>query len=106
MGKLFNFDKMITPIMIKLFFWIGVLVAIVSGFFMIGYGIIAQNGSFMQVVIGIISLFIGPLIIRIYCEMLIVLFKMQESLVQIRDYFLFEQKNIKQNSYESNEGVN
>lgn len=93
MGRIFNFDKMITPIMIKILFWIGILVAVLSGFFMIGFGIVSKNSSYTPIIFGLISLFLGPIIIRVYCEILIIIFKMQESVVQILDYFLIEHKN-------------
>lgn len=85
MGKFINFDKMIAPIFIKLLFWIGFIGAIIFGLGMIGFGIIAKDGNFLQVLGGIISLFLGPIIVRIYCEMFILFFKMQELLVHIRD---------------------
>ena len=93
MGKFFKFEKMVTPIIIQIIFWLGFLGSIVAGFFMIGFGIISSSGSFFNVLIGILSLFLGPIIIRIYCEMLIVVFKMQQSLMSIRD-LLAEQNKI------------
>lgn len=93
MGGFFSFDKMITPIFIKLFFILGILGSIISGVFMIGMGFISDQGGFIQIISGIILLFLGPIIVRIYCEMLIVFFKMQESLIQIRNFHQ-EQKNV------------
>lgn len=101
MGKFFSFDKMITPIIIKLFFWLGVLGIILFGISSIVFGAIAKSGGWIQIVIGIVCLFLGPIFIRIYCEMLIVFFKVQESLIQIRD-FLFEQKKVNNTTSESN----
>jgi len=95
MGKFLKFEKMITPIFIQIFFWLGFIGSIISGFGMIGYGIISSSGGFIEVLIGLFSLFIGPIIIRVYCEMLIVLFKMQGALIDIRDS-LDEPKGIEQ----------
>lgn len=92
MGKFINFDRMITPLLIKLFFWLGVIGIILASFVSIGFGLFSKNGSLIQVIIGIVMLFLGPIFIRIYCEMLIVFFKMQESLVQIRDYHAQENR--------------
>lgn len=39
----------------------------------------------MQILTGLVSLLIGPIIIRTYCEMLIVVFKIQGVLIEIRD---------------------
>src|SRR5690625_3595409 len=76
---------MITPIFIQIFFWIGFLGSIFGGFGLIGFGIIAKSGGFLHIGAGIGSLFIGPLIVRVYCEMLIVVFKIQGALLDIRD---------------------
>jgi len=92
MGKFFRFEKMVTPIIIQIIFWVGFLGSMVSGLFMIGFGIISSSGNFINVFIGIFSLFLGPIIIRIYCEMLIVVFKMQQSLMSIRDLLAEQNK--------------
>src|SRR5690625_7368857 len=85
MGKFLKFEKMITPIFIQIFFWLGFIGSIISGFGMIGYGIISSSGGFSGVLIGLFSLFIGPIIIRVYCERLIVLFKVQGAWIDIID---------------------
>lgn len=92
MGKFLKFDRMMTPIIIKTIFWLGVLFSIIAGLFMIGYGILSSNAGFPQMIIGVIILFLGPFVIRINCEMLIVFFKMQESLVDIRELLAKEGK--------------
>lgn len=79
-----KFEKMITPIFIQIMFWIGFLGSILSGLSMIGYGIISDSGGFLNVMMGLGIIFIGPLMVRIYCEMLIVIFKMHGSLLDIR----------------------
>lgn len=85
MGKFIVFEKMITPIFIQIFFWIGFLGAILGGFGLIGFGIISKSGGFLHIGAGIGSLFISPLVVRVYCEMLIVVFKIQGALLDIRD---------------------
>ncbi|WP_217587536.1 DUF4282 domain-containing protein [Lentibacillus saliphilus] len=85
MGKFLKFEKMITPIFIQIVFWVGFLGSIVGGLFMIGYGIISDSAGFIEIISGFLGMIIGPIIIRIYCEMLIVIFKMQGALIDIRD---------------------
>src|SRR5699024_10942349 len=80
-----KFEKMITPLFIQLIFWIGFVFSIIFGLFMIGYGIISDSGGIAQIGSGLFSLFLGPIILRVYCEMLIVIFKMQGALISIRD---------------------
>ncbi|WP_058306301.1 DUF4282 domain-containing protein [Gracilibacillus massiliensis] len=85
MSRFLKFDKMMTPIIIQIIFWVCLLGSIISGIFMIGYGIISSSGGALQIITGFVSLFLGPIIIRVYCEMLIVMFKVQGTLVDIRD---------------------
>lgn len=105
MGRIFNFDKMITPIFITLFFWMGIVAAMVGGFILIGFGMISDRGNMIHIIGGVISLFIGPLLIRVYSEMLMVVFKMQESLIQIRD-LQSEQMHMNQRLINTKETVN
>lgn len=81
-----NFDTMITPLIVKILFWVGVaggaiygIVVSFSGLGMIfGYG----NGflGFLLFLLGFVIFAVGVLLSRLYCEILIVIFKMQESL--------------------------
>jgi len=97
MGKYLKFEKMITPIFIQIIFWLSFLSSIIAGFFMIGYGIISSSGGFIEIITGLLCLFLGPIIVRIYCEMLIVVFKMQGALIDIRDS-LAEPERIEQDT--------
>lgn len=83
MGKFLKFEKMLTPIFIQLFFWIGFLGSVITGLIMLFTGIF--SGAFVQIMMGFSCLLFGPVFIRIYCEMLIVVFKIQGSLIDIRD---------------------
>ncbi len=85
MQKYISFDRMITPTIIKILFWIGVVGSIISGLGMIISGFSSYYGSGAQVFMGFMVIVVGPLITRVYCELLIVFFKMQESLVEIRN---------------------
>lgn len=92
MGKFLKFERMITPLIIQLIFWIGFLGSILGGISLIGFGFIAQSGDWMQIVGGVLSILIGPIIIRVYCEILIVVFKMQGALIDIRDLMKNQQQ--------------
>ena len=78
MGSFFSFDRMITPTIIKIVFWIGLVLSI-----LVGLILLIAGGSSGARLVGLIYLLIGPLLWRIYCEILIVIFKMHESLVAI-----------------------
>jgi len=69
------FDNMISATLIKWIFYIGLALTIISGF-------VVMRESFF---IGLIIIIIGPLILRVYCEIMIVLFKIHESLIVIKN---------------------
>lgn len=81
--KFVNFDKMITPTIIKILFWIGIAVVVISGLFSLVGGIITPYGGGRAVLMGLLTLVIGPIVVRVYCELLIVIFKMHEALEKI-----------------------
>jgi hypothetical protein len=76
MGDFFSFRRMITPIIIKIVFWGGVVAAVVVGLGLLADG---NRGAGLAVVI------LGPLAVRIYCELLILFFRMNETLTDIRN---------------------
>ena len=80
MGKFLSFDKMITPIFIKIAFWIGVVFSLIAGVGSLISGMVASNFGFMQIMLGLLIILVGPIVVRVYCELLIVLFKMHESM--------------------------
>lgn len=92
MVKYLTFEKMITPKIIQILFWIGVAIAVISGIVTI-FGGVAQMFSrfgdgligFFVVLWGFAIIILGTIISRIYCELLIILFKMYESLSSIND---------------------
>ena len=76
-----SFNKMITPIIIKILFWIFGILAALGGLFFLVASIIRLDliGFF----IGLLMLVIGPLFVRIYCEILFVLFGIFDELKAI-----------------------
>ncbi len=85
MGKFLKFERMITPIFIQIVFWIGFIAIIIAGFATAIMGIFSDTGKIVMILSGIATVFIGPIILRVYCEILIVIFKMQGSLIDIRE---------------------
>lgn len=84
MGGYLSFDKMITPIFIKIAFWLGVIGSLIGGVGMMISGILSDQFGFFQILGGLFILLAGPLIVRIYCELLIILFKMHQSMNEIK----------------------
>lgn len=81
--NLLNFDKMITPTIIKILYYIFTILTILVGLAMIITGIGSYYGGGFQVLMGIITIILAPLMIRVYCEILIVVFKINERLENI-----------------------
>ncbi|HEC62863.1 MAG TPA: DUF4282 domain-containing protein [Candidatus Acetothermia bacterium] len=78
------FRKMITPLIIQAIFWIGVLLCVIAGLIYIVVGASAYYGGGGMVLAGVLLIILGPLGVRIYCELLIVMFKILDELVHIR----------------------
>ena len=79
-----TFRKMITPVIIQVVFWVGVVISIILGLLSIAAGM-SRFGSGALVIVGLLYIFIGPVVVRIYCELLILFFRMNESLSEIKN---------------------
>jgi len=81
MGDFLAFRKMITPAVIQIFFWLGVIVCVVAGLGILSSGeAVAAASPVPPTLTAVLVLVIGPLLVRIYCELLMVLFRIYESL--------------------------
>lgn len=76
-GSLFSFDRMITPKIIQIIFYIGLVVFVLAG-----VGIILTGE--LSPVVGLLVIIVGPLLVRVNCELIIVIFKIHEALQSIR----------------------
>ena len=80
-GDFLSFRKMITPIIIQILFWLGVIIAIIFGIVSIVYGVIRSD--IPTLLYGLLVLILGPVAVRIYCEILILFFRINETLTEI-----------------------
>lgn len=82
--KFISFDNMITPNIITFLFWLIITIVILTG---LGTIITAFRGVYgvnqWLIIYGLLYIVIGSLITKVFCEMLIVLFKINESLKEI-----------------------
>jgi hypothetical protein len=76
MGDYLAFRKMITPTFIQILFWIAVLVIVIGGIAAIADG---RSGE------GIALMLLGPLGARIYAEILLVIFRINDNVFAIRE---------------------
>ncbi|MFO7324229.1 MAG: DUF4282 domain-containing protein [Pseudomonadota bacterium] len=73
---IFFFDNMVTPKVITFVYWLMLLGSVIAGI-----GVWRTLGSFT---LGLMVLVGGAIGARIWCELLIVLFKMNEALQDLR----------------------
>ena len=77
---------MLTPIIIQILFWIGVVVCVIAGIIQIVSGINAPYGGGGSVVfMGILLLLLGPILVRVSCELMLVLFSIHDTLLKIKN---------------------
>jgi len=84
MWDFLTFRKMLTPIVIQVLFWLSVVACILGGIGAILAGIARIERTPELIGIGILAVVFGPLVMRIYCEWLIVLFRINDTLTDIR----------------------
>ena len=85
MGDILAFRRTITSLIIKIVFWIGLIVILVLGIVAIVDGV--SNDSDIGEVIagGVLILILGPIIWRVFCEFLLLTFRILENLADIRN---------------------
>ena len=85
MGDFLTFRRMITPIIIQIVFWIGIIGIVVLGILAIVDGV-SDNSDIGEVIIGsVLILIIGPLMWRVFCEVLILTFRIIENFADLRN---------------------
>ncbi len=85
MSDFWSFRTMVTPVIIQILFWVGVILCVIGGAIMIIYGAnYYQLGQGRYLWQGVLLFLLGPLAVRIYCEILIVFFRINETLTEIK----------------------
>jgi len=69
------FDKMIVPKVIQVLYWVLLVVCVIAAL-----GVMFTQSFFL----GLVVLVVMPLLVRIYSELMIVIFKMNEALQTIK----------------------
>lgn len=76
------FRTMVAPVIIRVIFWVGSVIFILIGLAIVLGGIHPRPGGALGAGLGFIIL--GPIVVRIYCELLIVFFRINETLTEIK----------------------
>ena len=80
------FRSMIVPYLIQILFWLGVAVCVLTGILtMLSAFVVEGRSKVVPVLTGLAWLIAGPVGVRIYCELLMVLFRIYDTLRDIRD---------------------
>ena len=75
MKQFINYETMITPGIVKVLSWIGMVVALVVGLL----------GITVDPLTGIGTAILGPIVVRVYAEILLIIFEIHKTLTEIRD---------------------
>ena len=84
MENFLKFKKMVTPIIIQILFWIGLVTCVIVGIVDITVGVTSHSGG-TTVLKGIGWLVLVPIGVRIYCEILIVIFSINNTLTDLKN---------------------
>ena len=88
MWDFLTFRKMLIPVLIQILFWVGTIACVVGGLMVTtGAAAVPKEAAMVRnhVLAGAALIFLGPFILRIYCELLIVVFRMNDTLTEIRN---------------------
>lgn len=78
----FSFDKLITPTVIRIVYWIGLVVIVLASLFSF-FQMISVDG--LYALLTLVGMVLGLLFWRVFCESVIVAFNMLARLTEIRD---------------------
>lgn len=88
LGDLFQWDRFITPSIIKIFYWLAVTITVLVGI----SGLVSALGTMMispiigliMVFVSLAGMFIGVIFARISAEFVLIVFRINEHLGAIR----------------------
>ena len=88
-SDLFQWDRFITPTIIKTFYWLVIALIILFGLSGIFYGLtemaISPFGGFLILLRSIAGVVVGTVFSRIAAELILIVFRINEHLGAIRD---------------------
>ena len=85
MDDFVKFRKMITPAIIQVLFWVGAAGTVLAGLVIMATSFGRYGGGAATFLGGLFMIVLGPVVVRIYCELLILFFRMNETLTEIKN---------------------
>jgi hypothetical protein len=87
-SDLFQWERFITPSIIKIFYWLAVAVSVLVGLSGIGSGLAMMFANpvvgLISVIVSVIGVIIGVIFARIAAEFILIVFRISEHLGAIR----------------------
>jgi hypothetical protein len=81
MNAFLSFDKFVTPTVIKIVYWVGIVIIVISG---VVWGIAAAQYSAFAPIGALLGIALGLFFWRVYCELIMLWFKIHDELTGIR----------------------
>ena len=94
LSDFFSFERLITPSVIKIVYWLGIAVLLVFGVASFFMGLL--SGSLGAGLLSLVGSVLGLLLWRVMCGLYIVIFGMFDRLGQIRDGLSQQQRGYAQ----------
>jgi hypothetical protein len=80
---LIRLRKLVTPAIIEVVFWVTGGFSFVGGLVQVVSGLSASFGGGRDVLVGLLIMLLGPLVARVCCEVVVVLFRIHSALDSI-----------------------
>jgi hypothetical protein len=88
-AELLQWDRFITPSVIKVFYWLCLAMVALAGLSLIltAFGMMAINmiAGLLMLIASMVFILTGTIFVRIVCELVMVIFRINEHLGAIRD---------------------
>jgi uncharacterized oligopeptide transporter (OPT) family protein len=81
----FGFDKFLTPVLVKIIYWIGIVAIVFSAIVTLYSAFSPQTGGAMGILMALLVLVGGLIAWRVICESMILAFRIYDRLTEIRD---------------------
>jgi hypothetical protein len=78
-----DFEDLISPLIIKIIYWIGMVLVVIAA--VVGFVTALISGQLGGAFACLVFVVLGPILVRVYAELLMLAFKMYDTLKEIRN---------------------
>ena len=83
LGEFLAFRRMLTPVLIQVLFWIGIAGCVLTALGQLFMGFQTRS-LIMGIFMALVTIVVGPIVVRVYCELMILLFRIHDTLQEIK----------------------